>query len=242
MDLRASLVEVARHKRNADDGEAFLASVDSTLQTAISQTRRARELGVNARGALGESSRTALANEIEQLRDSLLSLANTTHLDRPVFGGHTPGTQVYDDAGSYVGVPGEVSRTVGPGVKIRVDLDADAAFGPHDANLFADLDALAEAVRAGDDAAISTGLGALDAGLERLGAAVVDVGSRMARVERAADQPLDREVDLTASLGAVEDVDMPRALMELQLQQTAYQAALASTARVMQPSLLDFLR
>ena len=30
--------------------------------------------------------------------------------------------------------------------------------------------------------------------------------------------------------------------MELQLQQVAYQAALAATAKVMQPSLLDFLR
>jgi flagellar hook-associated protein 3 FlgL len=40
----------------------------------------------------------------------------------------------------------------------------------------------------------------------------------------------------------VEDVDLPKTIMEMQLQQIAYQAALAATARVVQPSLVDFLR
>ena len=40
----------------------------------------------------------------------------------------------------------------------------------------------------------------------------------------------------------VEDIDLPKTITELQLQQTAYQAALAAGARVVQPSLVDFLR
>jgi len=40
----------------------------------------------------------------------------------------------------------------------------------------------------------------------------------------------------------VEDIDLPKAIMEMQLQQTAYQAALAASAKVIQPSLIDFLR
>ncbi|MEO2105974.1 MAG: flagellar hook-associated protein 3, partial [Actinomycetota bacterium] len=39
-----------------------------------------------------------------------------------------------------------------------------------------------------------------------------------------------------------EDVDLPETIMELQLQEVAYQAALNATSRVIQPSLLDFLR
>ena len=52
---------------------------------------------------------------------------------------------------------------------------------------------------------------------------------------------------LSESVGSVnssipEDVDLAEVMMQLQLQQVAYQAALAATARVLQPSLADFLR
>jgi len=52
----------------------------------------------------------------------------------------------------------------------------------------------------------------------------------------------DRVLTLRSQLSDVEDIDLPNTIMELNLQQTAYQAALAATARVVQPSLLDFLR
>lgn len=37
-------------------------------------------------------------------------------------------------------------------------------------------------------------------------------------------------------------IDLPKTIMEMQLQQASYQAALAAGARVIQPSLIDFLR
>lgn len=244
MRLRSSIAEVAQHRRNAEDGQGWLSRVDQTLQSAIDQTRKARELGLQGAntGAGSATSREALAVEIEQLRDSVLTLANAQHLGRPVFGGVTAGSVAYDARGSFVGVRGEVSRTVGEGVKVRVDLDAEAAFGPEGRNLFDNLSAMAAAVRAGDTAAVRGGLDAVAGDLDRLGVALADVGSRATRVDRAMQSAVDRELELTGSLARVENVDLPVALMELQMQESAYQAALAATSRVMQPSLLDFMR
>ena len=58
-------------------------------------------------------------------------------------------------------------------------------------------------------------------------------------MRQAAD---DRVIDLNSQLSNVEDIDLPKTITDLQLQQTAYQAALAATAKVVQPSLVDFLR
>ena len=58
-------------------------------------------------------------------------------------------------------------------------------------------------------------------------------------MRQAAD---DAVLNVSKTLSDVEDIDLPQTITELQLQQTAYQAALAAGARVMQPSLLDFLR
>jgi flagellar hook-associated protein 3 FlgL len=52
----------------------------------------------------------------------------------------------------------------------------------------------------------------------------------------------DRLLTVTSQLSDVEDVDLPKTIMEMQLQQTSYQAALAASAKVIQPSLIDFLR
>jgi flagellar hook-associated protein 3 FlgL len=52
----------------------------------------------------------------------------------------------------------------------------------------------------------------------------------------------DHLLSVTSQLSDIEDVDLPKAIMELQIQQTSYQAALAATAKVIQPSLIDFLR
>ena len=62
------------------------------------------------------------------------------------------------------------------------------------------------------------------------------------RVEAAIRTAGDNELRLATSLSDVENADLPKTVVDLQMQQVAYQAALGATARVMQPSLLDFLR
>jgi flagellar hook-associated protein 3 FlgL len=52
----------------------------------------------------------------------------------------------------------------------------------------------------------------------------------------------DHLLSVSSQLSDIEDVDLPKAIMDLQIQQTSYQAALAATAKVIQPSLIDFLR
>jgi flagellar hook-associated protein 3 FlgL len=40
----------------------------------------------------------------------------------------------------------------------------------------------------------------------------------------------------------VENIDLPRTMIDINLQEVAYQTALSSAARVLQPSLIEFLR
>ena len=56
------------------------------------------------------------------------------------------------------------------------------------------------------------------------------------------DLAQDRKLSVTTQLSDIEDIDLPKTIMEMQLQQTSYQAALAASAKVIQPSLIDFLR
>jgi flagellar hook-associated protein 3 FlgL len=244
MRLRTSLGAVEQYSRNADDGIARLGTVDSTLFGVTTQVNRAKTLalqGANS-GSISQTARDALATEVDQLRLGLLDDANTTHLSWPIFGGVTAGERAYDDSGAYVGTPGAITRRVEDGVRLNVDVDGRRVFGDGDASVFAELEALSTALRAGDDAGIRAGMDALDARLQTVATVHTEVGATYARLEDAAQSLEDRKLDLTKALSDVENVDLPKAMIDLNLQEVAYQAALASTARVVQPSLLDFLR
>jgi flagellar hook-associated protein 3 FlgL len=72
--------------------------------------------------------------------------------------------------------------------------------------------------------------------------AQASVGARSNRVQSLQQTANDRQVDLQSQLSEVEDIDLPKTITDMTLQQTAYQAALGATAKVIQPSLMDFLR
>jgi flagellar hook-associated protein 3 FlgL len=67
------------------------------------------------------------------------------------------------------------------------------------------------------------------------------VGARQAQVIKAEAANVDKSVSLEAQRARIEDVDLGQAVLELKAQEVSYQAALAVTARALQPTLMDFL-
>ncbi len=244
MRLRDDLSATGQYQRNAQDGVSWLGIIDNTLTSVTDQTREARDTALQgaSAGASGQGVRDGLAGTIDELRKSLLADANTTYLGRPVFGGTTAGTVAYDASGAFVGTNTPVTRNVADGVTIRVDADATAVFGAAGDDVFSHLADLSTALRAGDQAGIQAGIDHMNKDLDRLATAHAEVGTRAARVDAAVQTGADTELRLKSSLSNVENADLPKVIVDLQMQQTSYQAALAATSRVMQPSLLDFLK
>src|SRR5690606_30655658 len=134
---------------------------------------------------MGPEAREALAMELEQIREGLLSQANTQHMGRPLFGGTTAGNLAYDAAGNYVGepAPSKIERTVGDGVVVTVNTVGPAAFSAGGTDLFAVLDAAITTVRTGGNPAAQ--LTPLDGVMDKMMTALADVGSRYGRAEAA---------------------------------------------------------
>jgi flagellar hook-associated protein 3 FlgL len=244
MQLRGETRTNSQYVRSADDGIGWLSTLDGTLGGAATLAQRARALtvqGLNAGGGSTES-RAALAAELDQIRESMISIANTTYLDRPVFGGTTTQAVAYQPDGTFVGNTDEVKRTVGPNSSVRVDADGIAAFGEGDTQVFKVLADLSKALQDNDVQALGAGLERLDTAGNNIKNALSDVGARYNRITQMKQSAQDRLLDVTSQLSDVEDVDLPKTIMEMQLQQTSYQAALAAAAKVIQPSLIDFLR
>lgn len=244
MQLRGDVRANQQYDRSADDGMGWLNRLDSQLSSASAEVTAARGLalqGLNA-GTSTPASREALAAEVDSIRTTLVGLANSKYLDRPVFGGTTTGSAAYDAAGTYLGDTGQVNRTVGNNAQVRVDVNGPEAFGSGDTQVFAVLQGISDSMRSGDTAGLNEGLKKLDTASLLLNSKVSDVGARSNRMSKLQESAQDRLLALDTQLTDVESIDLPKTIMEMKLQETSYEAALAATAKVIQPSLIDYLR
>jgi flagellar hook-associated protein 3 FlgL len=249
MQFRSGIRRTEQYVRNADDGLALLGVTDAALTDSLTMTRRVRELTLQGMNdTVNPQAREAIAAEIDTLREGLLSMANTRYLDRPVFGGNSNAPDAYGPDGGFRGdSTGKVTRTVAPDVKVVANVNGPEVFGAdgQDSHLFTVLGSISAAMRGATTdlhGSLDAGLKNLDVAVDRVISTLGQVGARFNRVETMRSAATDQLLALTASLSEAEDIDLPKTIVELQMQEVAYKAALGATARVVQPSLLDFLR
>ncbi len=230
-----------QYDRNASDGKAWLTTVGDALTTSLSDARRVRVLTLQGGdAALGATSRIALAEEIDGLKADLLRQANTSYLGRSVFAGTTAGAAFADD-GTYRGITtGTVTRTVGDGTTVRVDSTGSAVFGDGPDSVFALLDTISATLRAGGDP--TDQIDALDGHITAMLTEVASVGARTNQVETAQSRIVDQTLNSKTRLSEIEDIDLAQIILDLQTQEVAYKGALGAAAKVLQPTLLDYLR
>jgi flagellar hook-associated protein 3 FlgL len=250
MVTRQALTGNAQQARNISDGQSFINQTGSTLQTMLDQVQSVRNLTVQAMngGALDADSAADIATQVSGTRTSLLGQANQVVQGRPLFGGVTSGSQAYNPtSGAYVGVGGAagiavqpVTRRVSDVEAIRVDITGPEAFGPPGKDLFSVIANITAHVN--DPAQLASDLTDLDTVMNGMKTALADVGTRMSRLESAATQNSSQLLNLQAKLDDTENIDMAKTIMNLQVQQNGYQAALSATAKAIQPTLADFLQ
>jgi flagellar hook-associated protein 3 FlgL len=244
LELRATLAARQQETKNGDDGKMWLELADTTLQDVVSQIQRARELAVRGSTYVGPQEREAIALEISHIRDDIVSLANSKHQGRGLFSGFSSGDAIQKIAGNwtYTGDTGQINRRVGENEVVTVNVTGDVAFGFSSGNdVFTVLDDLEAALYADDATAIETSIDGIDASLDTVLGGLGTVGARTNQVEAAIGRTQHDIQSITDQLSSIEDVDIAEAVMDLQLQKTAYEAALAAFSQSSQTSLLDFL-
>lgn len=245
---RSALARGQQHASSIADASRWLTATDTALTTAHEALARARTLADRAMsGATDAHARQGIADEITKIAEQLVQVGNTRSLGRPIFAGTAAGDAFAAD-GTYLGDQGTVSRTVGEGVHVEVNVVGPRAFGQHHSSdpmqgdVFQVLGALAQAVRSGDRAGVTAGQQALDTATSRLASIQVEVGARTNQVEWAQVRNEDHNVSLEGDLVEVEGVDYYQAIVDLKALEATYEVALSVTSRVVQPSLLEFLR
>ncbi len=243
---RSQEADLTSFQRSATDAQGWLAAADGNLQSMSSLMARVKELTVAATsGALTSTSREAIAAEVDQLRDQMRDLGNTSHLGRSLFGGFAATALSSNDPVTYTGDGGGVQRQVSPTITLTVNVDAKSVFGfdlGPGKDVFSQLSALSTAVRTSDNAGVAAAQTALQANHDGVLKALATVGTTTNRVDTAYADGATALQALATQRSSLEDVDYAYAVLQLSAAQAGYQAALGAASKANLPSLADYLR
>jgi flagellar hook-associated protein 3 FlgL len=248
LGYRAVLLRIGQHLAGIDRAQGWLSAADAALNDLTQTLQRARELAVQgASDTLSADDRRRIALEVRQLLGHTFGLSKTMLGSRYIFSGFKVTTPPYNPLPNEYDVPapppyqgdgGQMPAEIEAGTAITVNLTADVVFSPAIAALIQ----LRDALDSGSSAAVEAALPALDQAINTAVDNRVIVGARLNRLEAAASRLQDLKLSVTGLKSNVEDVDFAEATTQLAMAETAYRAALMGAARVIQPSLLEFLK
>ena len=249
MHLRSEVSDVQQYQKNINEALGFQDASESAMSSVQDIMKRAKELVVQAgNGTLDQTGLNNIAAEIKQLVEAARQSMNGTYAGRYLFSGTATLTPPFPSpALTYAGDDNTMQRVIGQGEQVDLNLRGWEAFSVPPTtggqNVLQLLDKVATDLAAGNRAALGgPDLQGVDAMLDQLSASRAQVGARVNRLETQQTRLKDLELNVEDLLSKTEDADMAKAMVDFSMQQSIYQSALQSGARVLQPSLLDFLR
>ncbi|MDO7485326.1 flagellar hook-associated protein FlgL [Peribacillus frigoritolerans] len=243
MGYRTNLNQIGQYQSNIAEATNWIDSTDDAITEAVSAMQRIRELTVQGSNGTyeGEQLKT-ITEEIKQLKEHLITLGDTQIGGKYIFNGQDTNVRpssVKDGNGNTVYGTGDINLEVFSGISLKINTDGSKIFGDALA-AGGSIDQTIAALENGGD--VSGTLEGLDATINTFLGMQAQVGARQNRIELMTDRLKQQEVFATEILSKNEDVDIEKAIMDLTTQESVHSAALSIGAKIMQPSLLDFLR
>ncbi|WAA12026.1 flagellar hook-associated protein FlgL [Fervidibacillus halotolerans] len=248
LGYRTELNRVQQFSRNIGEVNNWLDSTDDAITHGVKVLQRIRELVVQAsNGTYEESQREAIAVEVKELKEQLKTIGNTQVGGKYIFNGDKTNERPDGEFSD-----GEIQIEVFSGITIPVNTSGKELFGDllteddpstavDESGTLARLIATLEDPDATDEE-IGNFLGEIDGEIDRFLKIQAEVGAKQNRVEMMEDRIASQEVIATKILSENEDIDMEKVITELITQESIHRAALSVGARIIQPTLMDFLR
>jgi len=246
LNYKSMLNRNRQYQRNLGQAKDWLNSTESALKSATGIIQRARELTIYASSdTMTGEDREKVAAEMKELRDELVSITETKNGDDYIFSGQkitdkpfvvtkNPNYQV-----NYKGDNRAITRQFNDGVEMKINLSGERVFKEDIENLnnlYKDL----KDGKSGEE--IGKNIPKMDDSIDNFIKLRSQVGAKLNRVEMTDSRLNSEEVHIRSMKSKNEDVDLAEVITELKMEETVYRASLSSSSRIMQQSLVDFIR
>jgi len=267
--LRAEdqLATERQYMRNIENGQVWVSSADAKLQSIVDLLADIEGLALSADDShQNEDDRRNTALQLDQKLEELMRLVNSESAGRYLFAGHgttaIPFQAVRNEEGRITGatanadtIAGSIYRRIGVDEDIRINVSGAALFQPiGDENTAADLFYVIANLRdtiannntppEGSEGTLSNNvlrerLGQIR---ERIAEQQTYLGTVGQRLQSSLSRLKEHEVSLTDWLEQAQGVDITDLATRAAVEDSAYNALATLGAKVLQRSLIDYLR
>ncbi len=240
LDCRTTLQTIDQYRENLLDAKTRIEYTETVLGQVSDYINDAKKIASNP----DTEDKTVLAQEIRHIRQQVLDLSNSKYGANYLFSGHCSDAVPFDQSAPYAysGDSGSHQVMVGEGITVKIEADGSEIFVDGGDNLFQVLDDLETALTDPfDPVAAQNAVEPLSRIGERLQLARSNFASDYKRMERTDEYWNNFSNAVESMRQNVEDADITQTAIDMQVQQTAYEVLLATAARVIQPTLVDFL-
>lgn len=248
IDFNQRIELIEQHQSNIGVVRQRLVQEDSGIDSGIEILQQVRDLTIQG---LNDSNRGAnrqqIADEIDQLKKQLLTIANTQNPNGEyIFSGYASDKPPFDSTYAYQG-GAQRSLAIGESRTITDGDRGEDVFGAHAAsptvgsisNVFQAMEQLVADFNANTPNKAS--LTDLDNALERMSTAQVSIGSRLKVLDAQESLNEDFIIDHKTIVSEIGDLDYAEAISKFNLQQISLQAAQQAYVKVQGLSLFNYL-
>jgi flagellar hook-associated protein 3 FlgL len=239
--------ENKHYQRNIGDALNFMTSTSQALDDAVNIMMSVKESAIRGITSIGDSQWEAEANQVNQLLKEMVDIGNRMFNDRYIFGGSNTKDNPFvlsPDESQVIenpeGTNGILKIQYGNTQIEQYNVSGESAFKDN-VDVFQTLIDLREAIKSRDSVAVEGLLENINQSIDQLSLQNTNIGSKINRFDLYHQQYENQDIQLQEMLSEIEDTDIAKAIMELQMEETSLNATLQVLAKTFNVSLMDFI-
>ncbi len=255
ISAQSMIAQNEQYIKNITTIRPYLNETETSITTTLEIVQRARELAIQGRNTTNaQLQRDQIATEVNQLIEALLKESNHQTNGRYIFGGTVTTTAPFQEtrnangeitAVTYNGNDELINIEIMEGTQVVANLTGREVFlqtSTQSTNIFQTLISLRDDLRSGNFAGIEQRIQEANYAISQLSLGLAKTGAISKRLDTTEENLRNAIIEFRRVISDSIDADLAEVIVNLNTQTNAYQAALNSASRVLQPSLLDYLR
>ena len=249
---RAALSNIDQFKKTLEFGKGFLTRTEDTLSSIYQALDRAKELSIQQGNSTYDTQdRQAVAAEIKQLMLHVTRLGNARYQEKYIFGGFQTSQPPLSADGNYLGDDGQIFIQVDEDSFRPININGRTVFdSPMEGQgglaghppLIRVMQNIYDSLMNYDQDKLHGSLEDLTHAMNTVLTAQTSLGARRNALDDVSER-LDRsEIQLIQDNNGLESADPIKSGLDLRRAENALQFTLQASAKMITPTLIDFLR
>lgn len=255
LDDHNQIAQLTQLISNLNQQQTVAQTADGALQTASSLLNQLISLGTEgAAGTATADSNSVLAQQVEQIQQQLVGIANTSVQGQYIFGGDDPATQPYSydwsspegvvsggTPSNSIAIGGLDGSSIVPGLTAQQIFDAQAGGSPAAGNVFQAVYQLGTALASNNQSGIETALGSVQNAASYLSQSAGLYGDTENWIQQQISSATARSTNLSGAVSTLSDADVASVATDMSQAQVSLDAALSAQAGLPTKTLFSYL-